>query len=878
MRRWLIALALLFGSASQADVTDNLITNPSFVGTTGWTTTGAVGGAQWHPASPANGSYSFTYSQGTIAQTYAINQALANAGAGVQVSGFDYGFKYQRYCANNIGGYCENPSGTADTLLFNATITNSAGATIYTDNRDLSGGYMPAFANIDVQQRFANPYELANLGTFRMSFTGQDNGYWGGNYGPTIKDVYSRAVYTAAPPPVVTTPTFSDDSYVAVPLQFGFPFYGRTFTNSWMHSNGVVSFLDPAVPIEGVGYNPGAGAYCCGDRPTTTRPEFSYMIAPLWTDLYPDGESTFRTEGTPQYQRYSWTNLGEISNGNNRSSFGLEIRPSGFIGASYTQINMNQTAWIGTVGNPAAGEINEIFYGSPGINYRGLTSWSSESTPVGDLCLVDPLSSPTCAGYAQAMCAANPLYATTCAGYAQAYYTQQCSANPLYDTGCPGYAEAYLTQQCSANALYSPSCPGYADAYLTQQCSNNPLFSVDCQGYAQASQQCQANPLSYSYCPGYQTASATCTSNPLSNTLCLGYTTATASCSANVLNASYCLGYQTALTNCSTDPLSNNMCPTYTESLTSCNQNPLSNNYCPGYQTAVTTCSNNVLNAAYCPGYETALNTCSTDPLSNTLCSGYQTASTTCSANQLTYSYCPGYKTALTTCSTDTQSNPLCPGYKTQVATEIIATSISTASAEVAATPTVESVAIADPTVAAAVAAPAATSATSTTSVTSVVAAPAPTAATSTTAKAIETVAAAPVVTAAKQEEQKTESKKADAAVASVEKKAAAAPATGANKSEAAKAAAIQRAKELTAEAGKAETLEAQTAVQGAVLGLMNYVPGFSAYQNTTVPDVLSMQVVRQYGKPPVDNARSQRLLGGANERLWRELVDSQYK
>ena len=292
--------------------------------------------------------------------------------------------------------------------------------------------------------------------------------------------------YSNAQTPTVTNPTFGDDTYVQVPLQFGFPFYGRTFTNSWMHSNGVVSFLDPAVPIEGVGYNPGAWAYCCGDRPTITKPQFSYMIAPLWTDLYPDGQSTFRTEGTTQYQRYFWNNLGEISNVSNRNTFSLEIRPSGFIGTNYSQINMNQTAWIGTVGNPATQEINEIFYGSPGHNYTGLTGWSSENTPTGNLCLVDPLSSPTCPGYTDAMCTSNPLYSATCSGYQQAYLTQQCSINALHHPSCPGYALAYLNYQCSIDPLYSTACEGYEQAYFNQQCSNDALYDRTCPGYSQA--------------------------------------------------------------------------------------------------------------------------------------------------------------------------------------------------------------------------------------------------------------------------------------------------------------------------------------------------------------------------------------------------------
>ena len=307
----------------------------------------------------------------------------------------------------------------------------------------------------------------------------------------------------------VTRPTFSDDSYVAVPLQFGFPFYGRVFTNSWMHSNGVVSFLDPAVPVPNAGYNPGQWAYCCeGVQPTTTRPEFSYMIAPLWTDLYPTPNSTFRTEGTATYQKYYWNNIAEISNGNNLNTFSLEIRPTGFIGANYTQINIqNQNTWIGTIGDPTRSQWNQIHYGT-GVPST-LPSWSMPNTP-GDICASNPLSSSTCPGYTDAMCAANPLYSSSCSGYQQAYLTQQCSSNPLYNSLCPGYASAYLAYQCSNDPLYSTTCPGYEQAYFNQQCTANPLYNSRCPGYDQAyfAQQCDANGLYSTACPNYATAYA----------------------------------------------------------------------------------------------------------------------------------------------------------------------------------------------------------------------------------------------------------------------------------------------------------------------------------------------------------------------------------
>ena len=107
-----------------------------------------------------------------------------------------------------------------------------------------------------------------------------------------------------------------------------------------------------------------------------------------------------------------------------------------------------------------------------------------------DQCSSNPLSSPTCPGYAAAyltqQCTANPLYNTSCPGYAAAYQIQQCTINPISDQSCPGYAAAYLNYQCSVNPLYSTTCPGYDQAYLNSQCIRDSLYSNKCEGYATA--------------------------------------------------------------------------------------------------------------------------------------------------------------------------------------------------------------------------------------------------------------------------------------------------------------------------------------------------------------------------------------------------------
>jgi hypothetical protein len=223
----------------------------------------------------------------------------------------------------------------------------------------------------------------------------------------------------------------SDDGYARVPLQFAFPYYGRIFTESYMFSNGVVGFLNPT------------NSWCCAgfDLRTNNGTPFSFAIMPLQTDLL-NYSGRFLTEGTPQYQRYVWENISEFGIPQNLNTFGVEIRPSGYIGMHYEQVNISpfRPVTIGRTGD--VGEFHQYYHGA-GFT-QGSFNHITEST--GDACLF----------------------------------------NPLHNSSCAGYQEAYLAQQCSISSLYSPQCPNYQQAYFNQQCSINALFNRDCEGYAQA--------------------------------------------------------------------------------------------------------------------------------------------------------------------------------------------------------------------------------------------------------------------------------------------------------------------------------------------------------------------------------------------------------
>jgi hypothetical protein len=309
----------------------------------------------------------------------------------------------------------------------------------------------------------------------------------------------------------------SDDGYVRVPLQFAFPYYGRVFTESYMFSNGVVGFLNPT------------NSWCCTgfDLRNNNGTPFSFAIMPLQTDLL-NYSGKFLTEGTPQYQRYKWENISEYGVPQNLNTFGVEIRPSGYIGMHYEKVNIspNRPITMGMTGD--VGEYTQYYHGA---GYSTNTPFSFITGSTGDPCVLNPLHSSSCAGYQEVylsqQCSISSLYSPQCPNYQQAYLEQQCSLDALYSTSCQGYEAAYFNQQCSLNPLYNQGCTGYTEAYFTYQCTQSPLYNNQCQGYEQAylAQQCGISQLYSASCPNYQQAyfAEQCRLNPLYDRTCSGY-------------------------------------------------------------------------------------------------------------------------------------------------------------------------------------------------------------------------------------------------------------------------------------------------------------------------------------------------------------------
>jgi len=240
--------------------------------------------------------------------------------------------------------------------------------------------------------------------------------------------------------PEIIEHQIADDSWVEVPLDFTFPFYGNSYVTSFMFSNGVVGFLDP-LDVAGSGYI--YDGLCCHgqDLSLFTGVRFNYTIMPWNTDLIDTGIGKFYTQGDSTFQKYMWENLSEYYDRNTSNTFDLTIYPMGNIDVNYEQVQINNHAvTVAVVGDLSQGEYEQWFYNHP---TSGAIFWNSqEDDPVEitngeSVCSVIPDSHISCLYYPQV--------------YADNVYNQQCALDPLYDYGCDGWDDAYIEEYVEDN-------------------------------------------------------------------------------------------------------------------------------------------------------------------------------------------------------------------------------------------------------------------------------------------------------------------------------------------------------------------------------------------------------------------------------------------
>jgi len=268
-----------------------------------------------------------------------------------------------------------------------------------------------------------------------------------------------------------------DDGTFHVPLEHNFPYYGGVFTDAWMSSNGVIMLYDPVSQFGNPNTN---NSMCCNGidlaGSNAGSGYYSFMIAPLWTDLRHDtsiADSGYFYKTNEEVSSFLWKNITEYAT-TNTNTFQVNMWPDGSFDFLYDEVDITyHNVFIGNTGNLAAGELNQLQYAQGSIDefqldfisetFNGGRAWYGQDGGY-------QANGPDCS---------NALNDSSCPGYEEAYYDQQCSSDPLYDYGCQGYEQAYLDQQCTYDELYDPACPGYDNAILVQNASGTDFIFGD---------------------------------------------------------------------------------------------------------------------------------------------------------------------------------------------------------------------------------------------------------------------------------------------------------------------------------------------------------------------------------------------------------------
>ena len=245
----------------------------------------------------------------------------------------------------------------------------------------------------------------------------------------------------------------SDDGISpAIDLSFNFTFYGSTFSQARMATNGCLHFGN-------------SGSYCNDFTPDPINGQHTYTLYPFWTDLIRDSNSRMKSWGDNSKMIFGWYDLREYNRSNTDNSFEVILWNNNSFDIRYGALNIiNHDVLIGEVGSKK--EDSYTYYHH-------------------DECSTGTTNSSACVNTNWNNTTINTTLENGGSLYGSGSGNGIDCSDPLNDSSCSGYGDALLTQQCNITGLYSESCPNYWQAFDQQECDNDPQYAPFCAGYRQ---------------------------------------------------------------------------------------------------------------------------------------------------------------------------------------------------------------------------------------------------------------------------------------------------------------------------------------------------------------------------------------------------------
>lgn len=388
-------LSISFSNAQVDPTTGNLIntgTTPTAT-TSNWNNGVYVNTICFQAGQPGNcgpnpsvrassGDINFSYGQVDLNQIININRALAAGGTGVQLSGFNFGFR-----AKNGNGWDD---GRQDYLDAYVKFYNAGGSLAATYDYVSQTNRKYDWTNFHFSETFASPIAATNYSNAQVGFIGKDNNFWAGNYGPEIQNVSFNLSYKVDP--CSTNPAYSTTCA---------GFNKVTTTSNLLSPNDFAGSYNQAIAINTALTNAGVGAMVHG-----FNYGFSYKVGQSWSGC----------TATNQDGSCSWY---------------MDIPASAKVTASLTS-STNQSVYqkvYSYTGDNTNGNVSEKFLLPSSLNQTALGTFRLNGGSMGTGSSVGNFWSSII--YTADPCANNPLYNTNCTGYAAAFAAKLNASNTI---------------------------------------------------------------------------------------------------------------------------------------------------------------------------------------------------------------------------------------------------------------------------------------------------------------------------------------------------------------------------------------------------------------------------------------------------------------
>jgi hypothetical protein len=325
-----------------------------------------------NPSIRDGGIINFSYGTADLNQVININTALASAGTGVQVSGFNFGFM-----AKNGNGW---DGGQQDYLAAYVKLYGAGGNQIANYDYSSATNKLYNWTNFNFSETFASPYVASTLSTAQVGFVGGDNNFWAGNYGPEVYNVDFRLKYKVDP--CATNPAYSSTCV---------GFNNVLNTNNLLNSSVGGASLNQAFAVNTALQNAGVGAMVHGfNYGFNWRVGQGFSGCTAWNQ---DGSCSW-TMNIPAYANATVS----LTNKNNQT---IHSKSYSFTGEG-TNGSVSDKFLLPTSMNQSMLGTGRIVGSASGTGSSIEGAWAT-LIYTADPCTNNPLYSPDCKGYAVAI-------------------------------------------------------------------------------------------------------------------------------------------------------------------------------------------------------------------------------------------------------------------------------------------------------------------------------------------------------------------------------------------------------------------------------------------------------------------------------------------